>query len=97
MLIELLHAYMPPSAFSDGRTPASSTLQAVFNKLDASRIPRTSALVRGAREMGRQRVLPSGSQNADERNRKTKEDWSCTEEILLERYEVLLGPRRVIT
>lgn len=92
-LTELLYAYIPPSALL-GRTAVSSTLSTVFDKLDACRIPRTSALVRGAREMGRQRVLPSGSKDAEERDRQTKEDWSCAEEKILERYETLLGPRK---
>ncbi|KAF8488077.1 hypothetical protein JB92DRAFT_3018283 [Gautieria morchelliformis] len=88
-LTELLQTYAP----SDSGALATSTLRTVFDKLDASRIPRTSALVRGARKVGSQRVLPSVSQDAEERNRKTVEDWSRTDDQLLKNYEALLGPR----
>ena len=95
ILTELLCTHVPVSAFLDGRTVTTSILHKTFDELDAQRIPRTSALVRGARAAGVQRVLPSGSEDAKERNRKTIEDWSCTEERQLERYETLLGPRMV--
>ena len=96
VLSDLLQTYIPSSAFIDGRNVSTSLLHTAFDQLDGRRIPRTSALVRAARAMGQQRVLPSGSKDAEERNRRTKEDWSCAEEQMLERYESLLGPRSVI-
>jgi hypothetical protein len=95
-LSDLLLTHAPPSAFSDGHYPTTSLLHNAFNQLDARRIPRTSALVRDARAMGQQRVLPSGSKDAEERNRQTKENWSCAEEQQLQWYESILGPRGVI-
>ncbi|KAF8589121.1 FAD/NAD(P)-binding domain-containing protein [Ramaria rubella] len=91
-LTSLLIRHAPPSALSDGCSLSAATLKLVFGELDAQRIPRTSALVRGAREMGSQRVLPSGSKDAEERNRKTREAWSQSDENLLRVYESLLGP-----
>ena len=64
----------------------------MFDKLDARRIPRTSMLVSQARIMGQQRVLPSKSTDAEERDQKVRTDWSEEEEKILERYQSLLGP-----
>ncbi|GJJ10473.1 hypothetical protein Clacol_004699 [Clathrus columnatus] len=89
MLTELLFNHLPPSRFST--LTSIQDLNVAFETLNDKRISRTSTLVAKAREVGRLRVLPSNNVKAEKRNVMIREEWSQSNEILLQMYEKLFG------
>ncbi|KAF8514346.1 hypothetical protein BU17DRAFT_94619 [Hysterangium stoloniferum] len=90
-LTSLLETHI--TSASSKTSPTTAELSTVFDALDELRIPRTTALVRGAREAGQQRVLPSDSTTAQNRNDYLSDYWRQSEEALVKKYERTLGPR----
>jgi len=74
-------------------SPTTAELKTVFDILDELRIPRTTALARGAREVGQQRVSPTNSTAAKNRNGNLRDYWRQPKEAIITKYEWTLGPR----
>ncbi|EMD37072.1 hypothetical protein CERSUDRAFT_155529 [Gelatoporia subvermispora B] len=80
--IRLLVKHNPSAA-----GPSTDVLQAVFSEYETIRIPRTSALVQGARKRGDDRVL-QGAEERKKRNELIKEHWN-DESTIAEPYRQL--------
>ncbi|KIJ39056.1 hypothetical protein M422DRAFT_32902 [Sphaerobolus stellatus SS14] len=88
LLMDLLSKHIPPAEIS---SVSLDTFKLVADQMDAIRIPRTSTLVKGAREVGKMRVLPNGSPEARERARKLKEDWEQPDDVIIKNLIQFLG------
>ncbi|KAI0688032.1 hypothetical protein BC835DRAFT_1408199 [Cytidiella melzeri] len=75
MLADLLEKHNPSSA-----PPSTETLETVFTEMEAERIPRSSALVKGARRQGEARVV-SGVDACLKRNQQFREIWKDEESV----------------
>ena len=70
MLVRLLLKYS-----QSAENPSTATLESVFSELESVRLPRSSAMVKGARAQGEKRVV-SGVEACIERNNYFRELWS---------------------
>ncbi|KAI0093159.1 hypothetical protein BDY19DRAFT_982954 [Irpex rosettiformis] len=75
LLTELLDKYNPSTA-----SPSTSTLEALFTEFETARIPRSSAMVKGARALGESRVV-QGVDACIERNNKVRIQWSDADAV----------------
>lgn len=69
-MIRLLKTHNP-----SGRSPSTAVLSDIFTQYEQVRIPRTSALVQGARKVGESRTL-QGLEACRARNAEVRENWS---------------------
>lgn len=75
MLVELLLKHNP-----SGENPSTSILEAIYNELEAARIPRSSEMVKGARAQGESRVV-HGVEACIKRNNDYRELYSLDKNV----------------
>ena len=85
LLIELLEKHNPTT-----QPPSTKTLGTIFSELEAVRIPRSSAMVQGARAQGETRVV-QGVEACKARNDTYRRDWSDPD-AMMEKMVVSLQP-----
>ncbi|KAI0344757.1 FAD/NAD(P)-binding domain-containing protein [Trametopsis cervina] len=73
-LITLLKTYNPSAS-----SPPTLVLESLFTELESQRIPRSSAMVKGARAQGESRVV-QGTEECIKRNQAIRERWSAPQE-----------------
>lgn len=73
----------------DAAPPSTELLSTIFKEWEGIRIPRTAALVKGARQTGEGRVV-DGVQACLARNQTVRDIWA-DDEKLLDASEYLLG------
>ncbi|KIK68856.1 hypothetical protein GYMLUDRAFT_34848 [Collybiopsis luxurians FD-317 M1] len=77
------------------QNPSTETLSNAFKEYESVRIPRTSVLVKGAREMGEKTRVVSGMEACIARNNKIRDDMEATRssgKLSLRYSEARIGP-----
>ncbi|GJE95018.1 FAD/NAD(P)-binding domain-containing protein [Phanerochaete sordida] len=88
LLVSLLATHNPGAA-----APSTQTLGTVFEALEAVRIPRSSAMVQGARAQGESRVV-SGVDACRARNDVFRRDWADPAAMMEKMVKSLMGPAK---
>ena len=85
LLTALLEKHNP-----SGQPPSTQTLETIFSELEAVRIPRSSAMVQGARAQGESRVV-QGAEACKARNDAYRKDWSDPDAMMEKMIAAVMG------